>query len=317
MTGIGGYSFIILGCGPIGGIFATSVASRAEKTAVVDAWREHADKIRTDGLKVVIDRNTRTTKFQDVFYSIDDIVDFSYDYLVVSLKTPIMERVIPPAADSIPERVKIISLQNGIGTEDFLAKHFGPERVFRVVVNYAGTSVGPGVVEQTFFHSPNYIGACSDESFSQARTLADFLTSVDMTTEFSEAIKNHEWRKAAMNVAMSSVSALTSLNMKEVMSHDITRQLVIALLQEVMLVGKNDEIDFGNEYFDQSLKYLDDAGPHMPSMRTDLDNNRETEINFLNQKILDVALSLNAHVPFLECITSLIRGCEMKNKNRS
>ena len=151
-------SFLILGCGPVGGIFATFVSGRVGKIGIIDANKSHIQKIREAGLKTILEKDTKTINPFACYASLEDVEDFAYDYLVVALKTPAMEAVIPQAARLIPKDVMVISLQNGIDTEDFLAYHFGPERVFRIVVNYAGTLVEPGTVKLTFFNRPNYLG---------------------------------------------------------------------------------------------------------------------------------------------------------------
>ncbi len=314
MDSIAKPSFLILGCGPIGGILTSFIADNCKKIGMVDANEAHFQKIHKDGLKTIIGNEIKKTRFSKCYRTLNEAKDFSYDYFVVALKTSVMETVIPPAASLIPQHARVVSLQNGIGSEDFLAQHFGRDRVLRIVVNYAGTMVEPGLVKQTFFHPPNYIGACAEKGFTEARSIADFLSKSSLKTVFTDEIKKHEWEKTAMNVAMSSVSAITGLNMKQVMTFKPARELVAALLKETIQVSKAAGTGLGEEYLGKSLKYLDEAGPHLPSMRIDIENKRETEINFLNQKILDAAVSHKVRTPFLECVTSLIKGMGQKLK---
>lgn len=300
--------FLILGCGPIGGIFAAFVSGRAGRIAIVDANEPHIQKIRKEGLKIILEKEAKTVKPAACYTSLKDAKGDVYDYLVVALKTPAMEKVIPPAIALVPKETKIISLQNGIGTEDFLAEHFGRERVFRIVVNYAGAFVEPGIVKQTFFHPPNYLGACAEKNDREAEELSEFLTIAGCTTKFTKKIEKYEWAKSGMNAAMGSVSAVTGLNMKEVMEFDQTRNIITNILEEIIRTAAAKGIALEDNYLEKSLQYLENAGPHLPSMRLDLLNKQQTEINFLNQKILDAAHQLKIPAPFLECVTCLIRG---------
>jgi 2-dehydropantoate 2-reductase len=308
-------SFIILGCGPVGGIFAAFAAPHAERMAAVDANDVHLQKIRESGLKIVIRDELKTTRFDGLCRSLSDAGDLSYDYLVIALKTPVMERVIPIIAPEVPKGVKILSVQNGIGTEDFLAGYFEPRHVFRMVVNYAGTILEPGVIKQTFFHPPNYVGAYAKESTAEAKMLADFLTKAGLDTEFTEEIRRYEWEKTILNATGSSISALSGLDLKQMMAFAPTRRLAENLLKEAICVGANQKIGLRGDYLDRAMHYLDSAGPHIPSMRIDLENRQETEINFLNQKIIDAGKGSNIPTPFLEGITSLIRGTEDSHRS--
>ena len=46
--------FLILGCGPIGGILASFIADNCKKIGMVDANEAHFQKIHKDGLKTII-----------------------------------------------------------------------------------------------------------------------------------------------------------------------------------------------------------------------------------------------------------------------
>lgn len=301
-------SFLILGCGPIGGIFAAFASPHAERIAVIDANEAHLQKIRQEGLKVILPDGTRNVSFASSHRDIGEIREFFYDYLVVALKTPVMEEVIPSVAHMVPEKTVVVSLQNGIGTEDFLADHFGVGRVVRIVVNYAGALIEPGVVKQTFFNPPNYIGAHDARAKGMAKELASFLTMAALATEFTDELERYEWEKSALNVAMSSISAITGLNMQEVMASPNPRGLLVAVLKEITAVARVRGIPLGDAYIQSGLKYFDNAGPHIPSMRLDIEGKRKTEIGFLNHKILEAAYAAGVPAPRLECLTSLIES---------
>lgn len=305
--------FTILGCGPIGAIFATSISRHSNEVTIIDNNEPHLQKICSNGLEVIAKGSSKKVRFANCHRSLDELSDHSYDYLVVSLKTPVMERLIPKIAALVQKETRIISLQNGIGTEDFLSGHFGSKRVFRIIVNFAGILAEPGIIRQTFFHPPNYIGACTKNSAAHAEELASFLTNAKLDTVFTEDIKKHAWEKTAMNVAMSSVSALTGLDMKQAMEFKPTRDLVITLLEEIVRVGHDNKINWEVGYIEKAVKYMEGAGHHMPSMRLDLENKKETELNHLNQQVLNAVRSNNAGT--LECITNLIRGIERSQRN--
>jgi len=48
--------------------------------------------------------------------------------------------------------LKIISTQNGLGTEDLIAAKFGKETAFRMSLNYGVSVKGAGDVQAAFFN---------------------------------------------------------------------------------------------------------------------------------------------------------------------
>jgi 2-dehydropantoate 2-reductase len=53
---------------------------------------------------------------------------------------------------------KIVSTQNGLGTEDLLAERFGIDAAFRMSLNFGVSLKAPGHVEMTFFNPPQLPG---------------------------------------------------------------------------------------------------------------------------------------------------------------
>ena len=73
-----------------------------------------------------------------------------------------MEEVVSALKD-FKNDFSIVSMQNGIDNEEFLAKYFKRDRVMRVVVNFAGNMISPGLVKMSFFHKPNHVGCLCTE----------------------------------------------------------------------------------------------------------------------------------------------------------
>jgi 2-dehydropantoate 2-reductase len=208
----------------------------------------------------------------------------------------------------------VISYQNGIGNEEFLAKYFGKDRAMRVAINYAGNVVGPGKIRMSFFHKPNHIGCmCGTSICGHAIELAELMTSVGLETEPTAEIKRLTWRKTILNAALSPVCAVLAQTMSSVMEFPPARELVEALLWESISVARAAGFDYGEGFFDDCVKYLATAGPHKPSMLVDIENGMPTEIDFINGKIASVGQELQVPVPLNTTMTALVKAREREN----
>ena len=86
------------------------------------------------------------------------------DLIFIATKTFHLDRVLKELADIYHPGIKIISTQNGLGTEDLITSRFGPEAVFRMSLNYGVSLKSPGEAEMDFFNRTNYIGGLTEEN---------------------------------------------------------------------------------------------------------------------------------------------------------
>ncbi|OGL45459.1 MAG: hypothetical protein A2161_22000 [Candidatus Schekmanbacteria bacterium RBG_13_48_7] len=305
----------IIGAGPVGAILAAFMKKRNEYVTIVDTNREHLDAIRTQGLKVS-GISELESRFDNYLYSISELSGVEHDLVIVCLKTPVMQKVMPDLKKVIKKNEKIISFQNGLYTEQFLGEVFGIENVLRVVVNYAGNIIAPGQIRMTFFNKPNHIGSMNNYSREFGEIFAKVLTEAGLDTFWAEDIRKEEWIKVILNSALSPITAITGLTMKAAMDFQDTRLLVEKSLLEGILLAKRIGYDFSPHFFEYGIEYLSKAGYHKPSMRIDIENCVDTEISFLNEKIVEYGNIYDVPTPVNTALANLVKGMELENRNR-
>ena len=70
------------------------------------------------------------------------------DLVIVAVKTTSNPELPPLIAPLLGEKTMILTLQNGLGNEDFLAEHFGAERILGGLCYISLNRTAPGVVER-------------------------------------------------------------------------------------------------------------------------------------------------------------------------
>jgi len=301
--------FLVIGLGPVGGIFAASLTAAGYSVTGLDIWEDHVDGIDRNGLSIegLVSIKSRLSQ---VCTSFGELEETAFDYVVIAVKASVMELVISQLG-CLQGDFKVVSLQNGIDNEEFIGEHIGRDRTMRIVVNYAGTLVDAGRVRMTFFNKPNYVGClCSGTNCSHARELAQIMTGAGLQAEATTNIKKCIWRKAILNAALTPVCALLDMTMAEVMSHHETFHVVEMILDECIRVAKARGYDFGQGFLDYCLDYLSRGGHHRPSMLRDLKRGLKTEIDFLNGKIVSHGRRLGVPVPVNTTLTAMVKARE-------
>lgn len=301
--------FLVVGLGPVGGVFAALLSASGHSVTGVDIWEEHVDTIRHNGLSVS-GLFSLDVKLARVCTDLGELAGDSFDYVIVAVKASVMPDIVPQLA-FVEGDCKVVSLQNGIDNEEYLGEHFGRDRTMRIVVNYAGCAPKPGQLRVSFFNKPNYVGClCSGTDCTHARELAEYMTAAGLDAEATADIKRCIWRKAILNAALTPVCALLDMTMADVMSCHQTFHVVELVLGECIKVAGARGYDFGDGFLDYCLDYLSRGGHHKPSMLADLKNGLATEIDFLNGKIVSHGIRLGVAVPVNTTLTALVKARE-------
>ncbi|MDI6788972.1 MAG: 2-dehydropantoate 2-reductase, partial [Planctomycetota bacterium] len=302
----------VIGAGPIGSILGAYLARTKHHVTMVDVLKPRLETIRKIGITV-----SGVTNFQTPIHSVTNrISDLSPRrkinpaYIFLCTKASAIPLILKQVKSAITKDTVVISFQNGLDVENEIANILGKNRVLRVVINYAGNIINEGHIMMSFFNAPNYIGALTPASNDLAEKVASLLTQTGLTTKFVSNTRKYAWEKTILNSALSPVCALTKLKMSEAIEFPNIKKLVQELLSESLLVAKENGYDFGKKFINTAIEYFQKAGPHKPSMLIDIESKNNTEIDYLNGKIVEYGRAKNIPIPYNETLTSLIKGME-------
>lgn len=305
--------FAVIGAGPVGGIAGAHLAGAGHEVILVDRLESRLDAIRKNGLSIVGCREMNVAFPEgNLCNSITALEGRGIDYTLISVKASILQKILDQAKEVSEPDTTFVSVQNGLDTEDVIARAFGEENTLRVVVNYAGNMADDSVIRMSFFNPPNYVGAGAGQAYGKAEQLAQAITSAGLDTEFTHDIKKYEWEKTILNAALSPMSALTRKTMKQLMDFADTRDLAKEILRESIAVARANSIGLDPDFIGFCMGYLGKAGHHKTSMLVDLENSAPTEIDFINGKVVEYGRKRGVSTPYNSTIVALVRGSEMK-----
>lgn len=308
----------IIGLGPIGETLAVHFSLAGCEVALTDLDRDKLNLIRKEGIEIC-GKIEKKAYFKHVYNSISELLEHDFDLLISAVKAYHVDSIIAEIEKSGRKGLFLLSAQNGIDIRKKYVSHFGNSRIFRMVVNFAGNLQAPNVVRVSFFNPPNYVGSVDDSQKDMAKWIADTLSSVDLTTIMTDSfvISDKIWEKTILNAALSPLCAISQLTMKEAMEHPDTLEIVEQLIYEAVEVAKAEEIRLPDNFVKLCIRYLSAAGNHMPSLAVDLLNYRETEIDYMNGKIVEYGRKHYVRTPLNLTLTNLVKAVSHKNKIRN
>lgn len=309
------YKIGVIGLGPIGQILAVHFKEAGCEVAVTDLNRDKLNLIRKKGIKLV-GVVEKKSYFNYVYNSISELLEHDFDILISAVKAYHVEYILQKIEKNAKPNCFLLAAQNGIGIRRQYLSHFAESRIFRMVVNFAGNLQAPNVASVSFFTPPNFVASVDDSHSEVSEWMAETLTSVGMETQSvnSFSIIDKVWEKTILNAALSPLCAISGLTMKEAMNHPDTLEIVEQLIYEAVEVAKAEEIKLPENFIKLAIRYLKNAGNHMPSLAVDLMNKSETEINYMNGKIVEYGKKHYIKTPLNLTLTNLVKAISHKNR---
>lgn len=305
------HHIVVLGAGAMGSLFGGLVAEGGLDVTLVDPWREHIDAIHKNGLKMVGHGGDRHIS---IGATTDPATIKSADIVFVQCKANFNAA----AAESVrhlftaESNTIAISFQNGLGNEEELAEYFGEDRVLGGLTAQGANIEAPGVVRN---HAtlPSYIGEMTGGISDRTRDTAEMLSAAGLPTEPSENIRLDIWRKLMANIAISAVSGITGLNIGEIFNKHYADEVSYAALDEAIIVAKAVGVDLNPSEAREILEKI--AGPHgtpdnKSSLRVDIENERPSEIDYINGAVVRLARQHEIPVPVNETLVTLVHGIQ-------
>ncbi len=304
--------------GPVGMILSVHLQEAGLEVAVCDQDKIKGNLIRTNGVELegVIKKKAN---FKNVFSSIAEFESFNPDILIVCLKTTHLPSAIKDIEKLSDKSMGVVCAMNGIDVEKMISQVIGESRTFRMVINFAGNQTAANIAKVTFFNPPNYLASVDDSRKAEVDEICYLLDKValEIKSISSFELLKRTWEKTILNSSLSALCAVGRMTIKEAMSNPDTVELVEQIIEEAVEVAEAEKIKFEDNFIRSCLRYLGKAGNHFPSLAVDLLNNRPTEIDFLNGKIVEYGRKHYIRTSLNLTFTNMVKAISDKNFSTS
>jgi 2-dehydropantoate 2-reductase len=304
----------VVGLGPVGMIIAAHLVDAGCEVAICDLDKIKLNLIRKEGVRLEGVTN-KHVYFNHVHGDISELEELDLDIVVVALKAHQLAGVVNEFANFKNKDLSIVCALNGIDVEKIASDIVGESRIIRMVINFAGNLNAPNVTKVTFITPPTYVASIDDSKTELAEDFAEWLNKVDLGVEVVDSFRllKRVWSKTILNASLSALCGVGRMTMKEAMDNPDTVELVEQIIEEGVKVAEAEKIIFDDNFIRICLRYLKSAGHHFPSLAVDLLNNRPTEIDYLNGKIVDYGRKHLIRTSLNLSFTNMVKAMSHKN----
>ncbi|HXF85623.1 MAG TPA: 2-dehydropantoate 2-reductase [Anaerolineales bacterium] len=226
---------LIVGTGALATLFAARLSESGRRVAMLGTWKEGLNALREKGARL-IDTNGIERAFK--VHATDDPSEcLGTKYALVLVKAWQTERAAQQLQQCLAEDGIAVTLQNGIGNREILARHLGSKRVALGTTTTGATLLGAGVAK---------IGGEGMISLERNPSLGPIeaaLRSANFNVQVVENAASLVWGKLVINAAINPLTALLRIPNGELLKHESTRELMAALATETAQAARAEKIE--------------------------------------------------------------------------
>ncbi|MBF0714097.1 ketopantoate reductase family protein [Gemella sp. GH3] len=307
---------LFAGAGALGSRFAYMLHKNGEDVTLIDSWQDHVEKIKKEGLKVIIDGEDLGNFNIPIFYPHE--LTGKYDVVFVATKSMQLRPMLETLKPYLKETTKVICILNGLGHVDTLKEYINPENILIGVTVWTSGLGGPGVLNAVGTGKTE-IKQVSEADISTAKDIVAKFNEAGLNLIYSDNVYQSIWHKAGLNCVLNAYCTIIDCNIGEYGSYSEHQKLTDMLLEEVVSVGIAEGVDVKHDVISGNINRIFPptlAGLHYPSLYQDMKNGRLTEIDYLNGAVSRLGKKHNIKTPVCDLVTHIIHAKEEINNNK-
>lgn len=301
-------SVAVLGAGAVGSYVIWGLSEKKDIRLGVLASGERAERLKKNGC------NINDTVYHPEVWTPKEA--HGVDLLIVSLKYGALPGALDDIAAVTGENTVIMSLMNGVDSEEIIAEKVGAEHLIHSVIKVASHKEGDGYV----FNPETTIGIIFGEASApydseSVQAILDLFSGTGLHYRATDCILEEMWSKFRLNVCNNLPQAILgagvgcyrdSVHMKTI-SDGLRAELMAIAAAKGIDISKADASSGRGSAVPPTARY---------STLQDLDARRHTEIDMFSGALVRMGKELGIPTPYNEFTYHIIKALEEKNDGR-
>lgn len=302
--------------------------SKIEKIGIVGLGAigtVYGDMLQKTGkydVKAIVDQNRKQRYETDGIYVNNEKVDFTYitpnelserlDLIIITVKYGQLQEAISSIKNYVGEKTSILSLLNGITSEEEISEVYGKEKILYAICNGIDSTRDGNRIFCTNLGIISFGEEKNEVLTERVQQIKTCFEHAQIPVEVPKDMKRTLWYKFMINVGMNQASAVTRAPYKYFQQPGYARDLAQSAMREVISLAQVQNIDLTEEdmsnFFSAVLSKVSPAGK--TSMLQDVEAKRETEVSMFSEKVIQYGEKHQIATPVNHTLYHIIRTIE-------
>lgn len=235
------------------------------------------------------------------------------ELVVLGVKAYDLDEVLNQIEPVLTEKTVILTLQNGIDTEDRLRARIQRDCVVGGVAYIYSRIAEPGVIEH-YKKGAVAIGELMGYESERLLAIRDLFTSAGIPCQLSKDIRRAKWEKMCWNCVFNPITVLIDDHVAKALDHPEMTGVIRQIVGEVAAVSAAMKVPLPLDMPERVVKATQEIRDIHTSMYDDWKAGRRTEIDYLNGFIVRKGRELGIPTPVNEALTAMIKTITEKEQ---
>lgn len=300
---------LMVGAGSVGGFFGARLAEK--NPGVSFLLRPNTlTAVKQNGLTIRSAERTFTVRPQ----AASDARELPRpDLIVLGVKAYDLDEVLNQIEPVLTEKTVLLTLQNGIDTEDRLLARVQRDCVVGGVAYIYSKIAEPGVIEH-YKKGGVAIGELMGYESDRLLAIRDLFTSAGISCQLSKDIRRTKWEKMCWNCVFNPITVLLDDRVAKALDHSEMMGVIRQIVGEVAAIAATLKVPLPPDMAERVVKASQEIRDIHTSMYDDWKAGRQTEIDYLNGYIVAQGRKLGIPTPVNEALTAMIKAVTVQEK---
>ncbi|MEP6808903.1 MAG: 2-dehydropantoate 2-reductase [Chthoniobacterales bacterium] len=292
------FRIAVVGAGAIGGYYGAKLAYHGRDVHFL--MRGDLRAVRRFGIRVRgKTENFRLAKVK-CYNSTAEIGPC--DLVLIAVKTTANRDLLELLPPLLRAGTMLLTLQNGLGNEEFLADHFGAARVMGALCFVCLTRPERGVIEQ-YGSGRIVLGEYQRYPLPRTHDVSWEFKRCSVVCTVAENLARERWRKLVWNIPFNGLAVTAGgIDTAAILADESLRAMVLALMDEVIAAANQCGYDLPTAEALEQMKRTEKMGAYKPSTLIDFEAGQPLELEAIWGEPLRRAQAAGLAMPRLSAL---------------
>ncbi|MGA6828355.1 2-dehydropantoate 2-reductase [Nitrospira sp. NS4] len=235
------------------------------------------------------------------------------DLIILSVKAYDLDEVMGQLDPVLTDQTVILTLQNGVDTEDRLIARLQRDCVVGGVAFIYSKIAAPGVIDH-YKKGAVAIGELMGHKSPRLLAIAEIFKQAGIPCQLTDDVRKSKWEKMCWNCVFNPLTVIVDDKVAKTLEHPEMLRVIHQIVQEVAAVAASVKVPLSPDMAEKVVRWTQEIRDIHTSMYDDWKAGRPTEIDYLNGYIVRLGRELGVPTPVNEALTAMIKTITEKEK---
>ncbi len=235
------------------------------------------------------------------------------DLIILSVKAYDLDEVMAQIEPVMTDATTILTLQNGVDTEDRLIARFKRDCVVGGVAFIYSKIAAPGVIDH-YKKGAVAVGELMGHKSPRVLAIADLFKQAGIPCQLTDDVRKSKWEKMCWNCVFNPLTVLIDDKVAKALEHPELLRVVHQIVEEVAAVAAAVKVPLAPDMAEKVVRWTQEIRDIHTSMYDDWKAGRPTEIEYLNGYVARLGREHGVPTPVNDALTALIKTITEREK---